>query len=407
MATIKLTMDHHPYNDGRYPIIFRLTSKQKSTSIYTEIKLFKNEWDNNKGKVTKSHPNSNELNLLIKKKQYDIEKKLLELGASADEIPVIELKEELINGKKADKITFFEFATKEIQALKTQERFGNAQSYETAVNRLVKFTGQDIILDKINYTIISDFDAHLLNEGLSRNSVAVYMREIRALLNKAIKKELMDKNKYPFNNYKIKTEKTVSRAITGNDLEKLKNLSLIEGTEEWHSRNIFFLIFNLIGISFIDLALLKHNNIQNGRVVYKRRKTGKIYSIKITTEAQRIINLYSKDNSEYLISLFNIDGVIKAQEREAIQLKLKSCNKYLKRLGKQKPLEFHIPLTTYVARYSWANIARSLGFSKDLIAESLGHSYGNSVTGIYLDNYGNEVIDEMNEEVTKNIKKKS
>ena len=56
-------------------------------------------------------------------------------------------------------------------------------------------------------------------------------------------------------------------------------------------------------------------------------------------------------------------------------------------------------LTTYYARYSWANIARKLGYSKDLIAEALGHEYGNRVTGIYLDNYDLEVIDEMNEKV--------
>jgi hypothetical protein len=41
-----------------------------------------------------------------------------------------------------------------------------------------------------------------------------------------------------------------------------------------------------------------------------------------------------------------------------------------------------------------------LGYSKDIIAESLGHEYGNKVTGIYLDFYENEVIDEVNERVT-------
>lgn len=397
MATIRLTMDHHPYNDGRFPIIFRLTNKQKSSSIYTEIKLFKNEWDILKAKVTKSHPNSNELNLHIKKRQYELEKKLLELGSSTDELSVMELKEELLNGKKADKIIFYEFAVKEIQILKTQERYGNAQSYETAVNRFVKFTGKDILMDKINYNVISDFDAQLLQEGLSRNSVAVYMREIRALLNKAIKKELMDKNKYPFNSYKIKTEKTVSRAISKNDLGKIKNYPLEEGSKMWHCRNIFFLIFNLIGISFIDLSLLTNGSIQQGRVVYKRRKTGTLYSIKITDEAERLFNIY-KGDSKHLLSYVMPDNIEKQNERKIINQNLKTCNKYLKRLGIL--CELPIPLTTYVARYSWANVAKSLGCAKDQIAEALGHEYGNRITGIYLDNYGNEVIDEMNLKVT-------
>lgn len=398
MATIKLTMEtRHPYNDGRYPIIFRLTSKQKSSSIYTEIKLFKNEWDNLKGKVTKNHPNANDLNLYIKQKQYEIEKKLLELNSSADELSVVELKDVLVNGRKVDKITFYEFATTQIQLLREQERFGNAQSYETAVNRFVKFAGKELLMDKISYNVICDFDTQLLKEGLSRNSIAVYMREIRALLNKAIKKELMDKNKYPFHSYKIKTEKTVSRAITNNDLQKIKNYPLEEGSKLWHSRNIFFLIFNLIGVSFIDLALLTHNSIQQGRIVYKRRKTGTIYSIRITPEAQRLLDIY-KGDGKYLLSDLNLDVAEKQNERKLINQRLKTCNKYLKKLGEL--LELPIPLTTYVARYTWANIAKSMGYPKDQIAEALGHEYGNRITGIYLDNYGNELIDEMNEKVT-------
>jgi integrase len=53
-------------------------------------------------------------------------------------------------------------------------------------------------------------------------------------------------------------------------------------------------------------------------------------------------------------------------------------------------------LTGYVFRYSWANIAKSLGYSKDMIAEALGHQYGSKVTGIYLESYDKELIDDMN-----------
>ena len=38
-----------------------------------------------------------------------------------------------------------------------------------------------------------------------------------------------------------------------------------------------------------------------------------------------------------------------------------------------------------------------LGYSKDLIAEALGHEYGNSVTGIYLEQFDLKVVDNMNQ----------
>ncbi len=62
-------------------------------------------------------------------------------------------------------------------------------------------------------------------------------------------------------------------------------------------------------------------------------------------------------------------------------------------------LGFEEKLTTYVFRYTYANIARKLGYSKDLIAEALGHEYGNSVTGIYLEQFDLEVVDSMNEKI--------
>lgn len=399
MATIKLTIDtRRVYGDNRHPVIFRITSNTKSTSIDANVKLLAKEWDSSKRKVNKTHSNFKSLNIYLHNKLLEFEKKLLEYATKNNTPNVIELKDFLVNGDAPNLFNFEQFAFKEINSLREQDRFGNAQAYETAVNRFIKYAGKNITLDKIDYSLICGFDSRLLKEGLTKNSVSVYMRELRALLNIAIKKKLMDRSLYPFNDYKIKTEKTVSRAITKLDIQKIKNVELKEGTEQWHSRNIFFLIFNLIGISFTDLALLKQSSIQRDRVVYKRRKGGKIYSIKINDEAKRIFSIYKKEDSKYLISHFRLDDTPKNKEKEEIALRLQTCNKFLKRIGKM--LELQITLTTYVARYSWANIAKTQGYSKDLISEALGHSYGNQITGIYLDNYGSEVIDEMNEKVT-------
>jgi hypothetical protein len=36
-----------------------------------------------------------------------------------------------------------------------------------------------------------------------------------------------------------------------------------------------------------------------------------------------------------------------------------------------------------------------MGYSKDLIAEALGHEYGNKVTGIYLEQFDQQLLDKM------------
>lgn len=49
-------------------------------------------------------------------------------------------------------------------------------------------------------------------------------------------------------------------------------------------------MFYLIGINGIDLFHVKQ--ITDGRIEYKREKTGKLYSIKVEPEAMEIINRY-------------------------------------------------------------------------------------------------------------------
>lgn len=400
MATVKLSFDkRRSYQDGRYPVVLRLTSNSLSTNINTGVKLLEKEWDEQKNKVTRTHPDHSSLNLLLKNRLLDLEKKLLELNGSSTQLQLSELKNLLLSNKKA--VTFRDFAAGEIQLMRDQERFGNAGVYLAATNKLLKFTGENLLIDQITYSMIVNFDAYLIKSGICRNTVAVHMRELRALVNKAIHKGLLDRNKYPFAGYKIRTERTVSRAIGIPDMQKLLQEPLQHGTPMWHSRNIFFLIFNLIGISFVDLALLAEDNMQNGRIVYRRRKTGKMYSIKITPEAQRIFDLYKSPNSNFLLPICKLEGVEKKNEIKAIHLKLHVCNEHLKKLGKRCGIP--LPCTSYIARYSWAQIAKSLGYSKDLIAESLGHEYGNRTTGIYLENYGDAVLDKVNEAVTNSI----
>ena len=66
-------------------------------------------------------------------------------------------------------------------------------------------------------------------------------------------------------------------------------------------------------------------------------------------------------------------------------------------------LEVNEAISTYVFRYSYANIAKQLGYSKDLIGEALGHNTGSQITGIYLEQFDLEIVDDMNEKIIRFI----
>jgi site-specific recombinase XerD len=396
IATLKLTLDkRRSYSDGRSPLIIRLTAKKRTTSIHLGIKISPKEWDAKKLRVTKKHASYLDLNLHLKKTVLDYEKKLMGVLCYNPDASLQEIKYALTISHDVNEIRFHEFAVEQVEMLKTQGRFGNAQSYTTTINSIVNYKSKELKLSSIDYAFVLEYDTHLSASGISVNGAAAYMRALRALLNRAGKLDVYSMSQYPFRSFKIRSQKTVSRAVSIESIRKIAKVELDNNSKHFHARNVFMLIFGLIGISFMDLILLKKSNISNGRIIYKRRKTGKLYSIKLSPMVEGILEYYKNAESDYLLPQFGFDNVPEARVRHHVNLGLKSTNRYLKQLGYQ--LQLDIPLTTYVARYSWANIAKANGYSKDLIAEALGHNYGNAVTGIYLESYGNKTIDHANE----------
>lgn len=91
-------------------------------------------------------------------------------------------------------------------------------------------------------------------------------------------------------------------------------------------------------------------------------------------------------------------------EEERLRLikdRTRFANKYLKRIADL--IETDETVTTYTSRHSWATICKKLGFSIEIIAECLGHEYGNKTTAVYLDYFDQHVIDKANLVVANSI----
>lgn len=138
---------------------------------------------------------------------------------------------------------------------------------------------------------------------------------------------------------------------------------------DWQRKYIdaFRLSFYLIGINMADLLALTPDNVQQGRIVYTRRKTHRLYSIKIEPEAQTILDTYKEER--LLLSW--------AENCEDYRHFANRCNNNLGTI--------RAGLTTYWARHSWATIAASLDIPEDTIALALGHSSAHTTTAIYIE----------------------
>lgn len=275
------------------------------------------------------------------------------------------------------------------QAIATKNK-GNAVIYAATLQKLKGYCNVDALrFEDVSRAWLDGFNAYM--GGLSVNTRAIHMRNLRAVFNYAIDEGIT--SAYPFRKYKIKKEETRKRSLTVEQLRQLRDYPCEPYQEKY--RDIFILMFYLIGVNAVDL--FNATKLVNGRLEYKRAKTGKLYSIKVEPEAMEIIERYKGD--KYLLNV--LDGYANYRDfmrRMGDGLKqIGECKR--SGLGGKKHITPLFPdLSSYWARHTWATLAAQLDVPKETIAAALGHEIGMAVTSIYID-FNQRKIDEANRKV--------
>lgn len=384
--------------DGSYPIIFRLTHLRKTTSIPTGFSISEIFWDSKKCCVKKSYSKVSHiarLNTLLLKEEAranDIINQLYDTG-KLNYLSITEVKKRISRNSSYD--SFFEFGESVVSDLKSAHRYGTARHYKCVLSVLRKFTkGRDLKFNEVNYDLLKRFERQHLAKGNSWNGLSTYLRGIRALYNKGIKAGLIEKEAYPFDYYSIRQIPTDKRALGVEDLRKIIELELPQDQVLFRYRNYFVCSFFLYGMNFTDMAYLKVENIIDGRIRFRRKKTGKLYDIRITKQLEGILELYldGKRGGEYIFPVIKREDPAK-QERE-INWERQRYNRGLKKI--QKLCGIEQKLTTYVSRHSFATQAMLHNIPLEAISAMLGHSKLNT-TQIYLKSLPTRVLDDYNE----------
>jgi integrase len=399
MATLNLTLDtRRARKDGTYPLVFRVRVEDKFCDIGTDFKIFKEQFD----LKTNSLVNDIESNILLDQLKTHYLKRLRTYTAENLGCNDLKSMKAFLINKQLSEYTIIEFWNKQIESMMASGRYGGAKIYKTSLSVISQAIDLNVSFSKLKYQSILELESKLFKRGVSVNGISVYMRTFRAICNKAIHFDIVGFEWYPFRKYKVRKEKTTPRVITITEMKRYFHLDLKPSDPLYKSWLIGKLIFMLRGINIKDLLLISHNNIKSGRIIYKRAKTGKLYSVEILPEMQETMNLFKSNNT--LLGVLS-DAELKNTDKlvDVIVQKRKVINAHLKKLGEL--INSKESLSTYVFRYSYANISKQLGYSKDLIAEALGHEYGNSVTGIYLEQFDNEIVDEMNRRVIDSVLK--
>lgn len=394
---------------GEKNIKICLTHKRRAVYIPTTYYI-KGSQIGKDGKV-KYHPNATYINMSINATILKFQKADMAIGQDIEAMSAMDLKKLRISENNGA-IDFYKFAERRIQELKEAGKQAYI-SYADSIKRLKEFyTAPVLPFHDINKKFLEEFEQHCMTSGgkagngRSINTIAVFMRSIRAIFYDAmdeLNREGMDpyiKNNPFFRKYKIKTEKTKKRNVDIETIIRIRD-KVLEDPQQIFARDIFMLQFYLIGINVKDLFYYKLP--VSDRISYNRFKTGRAYSIRIEPEALEIIKKYK--GKIYLLRFADFCGIrpdkkhtrylFHYQDHRSFN---KAVNAGLKDISTDAELTESI--TTYYARHSWATIARNAcGISKDDIALCLGHKDpSKSVTDIYLDE-DLSIIDRSNRKV--------
>ena len=397
MTSIKARLNcSHLGRDGLYPLVIQIIHDRVKRELHTPYRLRRTEFDPAGEKAVTDRRSKmrvcelreiNEYLIYIKEELEKVKCSLAEWGKYTSA--------EIIRSFKArnDMDNFFIYAGYKIGELKSIGKNGTASNYFSAVNAFERYIGSRTMpLNDITKKTIEGFIAFQKQQGNSPNTVVFYVKQLRAIYNKADDDGLVHNACNPFHRIKLKGCKTPKRAISKKEIIKIAALHL-EGQHKHRQLacDLFRFSLSTRGMAFVDMCYLRKENLRGDMLVYRRRKTDQLIQVKIEPVLKALLHKYKDENSDYLLPMLRDDDSYKGYRY--IQRRLNKC---IRELGEL--LGFDFPLTFYVARHTWATLAHEKGIPVSVISEGMGHT-SEKTTHIYLASLDHRVIDRANKTV--------
>jgi site-specific recombinase XerD len=427
--------------DGSHPFQIRITKDRKQVFRSTGLSLHPKYWNAGKSSyrdaIRKGYPEPHREKLLNALATW--EAKYADAAGTLAETDEQHNAEEVlakaIESRKATRRVKLLAYCDELSAgyLKTGQA-GNATVYRDLRNQLAKFiaseahapsppTGRgqadawatwlsryDIALDRVNTTFCHEWEQALRATGIKEITLSLRFRTLRAVLNQAIATGLMKAEAYPFartvaEKHKLQVGKfdvsTAKRAISREELRRLEALEL--GNDRHRlAKEVFLFSFYCGGINFVDLGQLRWRDLSGTdeagnpqRLNYVRQKTGGKFSLRLLAPAAVIAASYRPFTcitpASYVFPILNeAKHITPLQIKNRLHKVLGQINQDLKTLGELAGIS--TPLTTYVARHSFATTLRLSGTNTAIISQAMGHK-SEAVTSVYLDSFASDLVD--------------
>jgi site-specific recombinase XerD len=305
--------------------------------------------------------------------------------------------------KEVKRTTVLQYFDSHIKKLSSENRVGYSAIFVSTKNAVSRFlNGKDVTFDQVDYQWLVKFETNLRVSGIAETSMSVFMRTLRTLYIEAMNNQYVKREFYPFDRYKVSKRfntETKKRSVTKEQVKHIEAILLKPYSMPFEAQQIFLFSYYGMGINFTDIAHLKWSDIEAGRVTYRRQKTGEIISFKVTASIQRILDFWrpltGHSLQNYIFPILDRQKhITQVQIHNRTKKVLRRVNEDLKEIGEMAGIS--TPLTTYVARHSFATALKRQNVTTAIISEMLGHKT-EAITQVYLNSFENSVLDEAQE----------
>lgn len=400
MATIKLKYRQSSVQGKDGILFYQIIQMRQVRQLYTDLHISDNEWDIIASAViipSKTSPERIKYLLTIQKSLKEWISRLSAivehfdrkgLPYTADDVVVAYNKPFAIIG-------VISFTRKLIDEMNKICKKATVKRFSATMKSLLRYTdGEEVIWPDITSTFIIGYEEFLMKRGLCRNSTSFYMRNLRAILNRATEQDY----EVPQNLFKhvyMGVDKTVKRAVSLDVVCRIRDIDLADHPALDFARKVFMFAFYTRGMSLIDIAFLKKSDQNNGVITYYRRKTRQQLTVRIEPETRKLIESFGNNNTSFLLPIITNEERDVGQQYENAYYRI---NRNLQKVGKMLGLD--TKLTLYVARHAWASIAHSNNVALSTISRAMGHD-SEKTTIIYLQSLDMSSVDKANRDIIR------
>lgn len=391
-TSIKFILDSKPLSDNMHSVYLQIIKERKRKNIAIGFKCVKENFENEK--FIRGHKTYKVDNEVLTSFRAKAEQIIRDFRNEGEDFTLREFEIKFRGKSDVTQCKVEAFFEEIISESEKSGKMSSAKAFGDTKRSFIKFAGSDIFFSEITPALIEKYELFLRDRNNQNGGIAFKMRYLRSLMNTAIKRKVMSRKYYPFEIYKISKLKAENnkRSLSIENFKKFRDVDLAANPDLMDSYNYFLFSVYARGMNFTDMALLRWENIQNRRIFYKRSKTNHNFNIEINDKMEEILGFYKNQRrkSKYVFPILLNDDLTPKQISNRKHKVISRHNKNLKRIGELAKID--TPITTYVARHSFATILKFSGTSVDKISELMGHS-NVEITNSYLKDFENEELD--------------